>query len=288
MTQPHEKLPPPRTPKPLEERIRVLDEELPKLRVSGESACRRVFVTVGHERALLELRLAWEALAEEFQLARGSRNEPLGHLALARIIETAVHAAVAGYSQAVVDAMHEPKPAGASLENQFYDEYWDLPEDERPDSVDDYIRQRKAEQGGPVKPEDQHQADEAAAQERIRAEVGSLADLDPDKLRVTESWMTDEAAESRERYAETVRTLQAFDLTTVHGVGKDNPHNPAVKVTVSMDSAFALELGERVWSDPGSRLGEAIVKAHAAARADFAAKMHENGITLWGDGQPDE
>ncbi|MGL6236399.1 MAG: hypothetical protein ACRC20_13755 [Segniliparus sp.] len=283
MTASQENLPPARTPKPLEERIRILDEELPKLRVGGESACRRVSVTVGHERRLLDVRLAWDALADEFELVRGPRNEPLGHVALARIVETAVHAAMGGYGQAVVDAMHESKPKSASLENQYYDEYWDLPEWERPDSVDEYIRQRKAEQGGPVKPEDQFRADEKAAAERIKAEVGELSDLNPDKLRVTESWMTNEAAESRERYAEVVRQLQAFDPSTVQGVGKDDPHNPQVTVTVSMASAFALELGERVWSAPGSRLGEAVVRAAAAARADFAEKMAQGGLTFWKD-----
>lgn len=263
-------LPPPRELRPFEERLQLLQEVLPKLAMTEQSDCGMVRATVGHGCSLDDLWLDWDALRTALEHRRGPRNELVGAELLARTIESTVVAAIRKLLVAVNDIFHKPALSSADLENQYYDEYWTLPEDMRPDSADEYMQQRKAAQ--PPKPTAEHQraSDERAAGERLAHVLAGLPS-DPKEILRSEPGvaLTPEVVEAKERTALTLERLRRIDPTSAKFEGKDDEHSPSVVVTADYTSPFGLWLHPQVFARVGSRLDKVIPSCAAQARAKF-------------------
>ncbi|EFV12806.2 hypothetical protein [Segniliparus rugosus] len=271
-------LPPPRDLLSFEERVRLMEEVLPKLTATEQSACGRARATVGYGCSLDELWLDWDRLREDLEQRRGPRNELIGAEHLARIIESAVVAAIRKLLVAVNDAFHKPAPSKADLENRYYDEYWGLPEHLRPDTVDEYIRERKAAEGPRATAEQQRESDERAARERIAKALAALPS-DPKEILRSEPGvvLTPEVIEAEERTARTLERLQRIDTATVRFQGKDDERSPSVIVTSDYSAPFALWLHPEVFARVGSRLDRVIPACAAKARAKFTELVEGPG-----------
>ncbi|WP_245535289.1 hypothetical protein [Segniliparus rotundus] len=250
--------------------MRLLEEVLPKLTVTEQSNCAMVRATVGQGCSLDDLWLDWEALRTALEHRRGPRNELVGAELLARTIESTVVAAIRKLLVAVNDVFHRPAPSGADLENQYYDEYWSLPEDMRPDSVDEHIQQRKAARRPKPTAEHQREADERAAGERLARVLAGLPS-DPKKVLRSEPGvaLTPEVVEAKERTARTLERLRRIDPASVKFEGKDDEHDPSVVVAADYTSPFTLWLHPQVFARVGSRLDTVIPSCAAQARAKF-------------------
>lgn len=263
-------LPAPRELQPYEERVRVMEEVLPKLTATEQSECGRARATVGHGCALGELWLDWNGLRQDLAVRRGPRNELVGAEQLARIIESAVVAATRKLLVAVNDAFHKPAPSWADLANQYYDEYWLLPEHLRPDSVEQYIRGRKADEGPRPTAQRQRESDERAAGERIAKALAGLPS-DPKEILRSEPGvaLTRQVVEAEERAARTLGRLRQIDIASVKFEGRDDERSPSVVVTADYSAPFALWLHPEVFTRVGSRLAEVVPVCAAKARAKF-------------------
>jgi hypothetical protein len=263
-------LPPPRELRPFEERLQLLHDVLPALSMTERSDCGMVRATVGHGCSLDELWLDWEALRTVLEHRRGPRNELVGAEFLARTIESTVVAAIRKLLVAVNDVFHKPAPSRAALENQYYDEYWSLPEDVRPDSPDEYIQQRTAAAGPRPAAEHQRLSDERAAGERLAHVLAGLAS-DPKEILRSEpgTALTPEVVEAKEQTARTLERLRRIEPTSARFEGRDDEHAPAVVVTADYTSPFGLWLHPQVFARVGSRLDKVIPSCAARARAKF-------------------
>ncbi|MGL6235198.1 MAG: hypothetical protein ACRC20_07615 [Segniliparus sp.] len=246
-------------------------EVLPKLTATGHSECGRARATVGHGCALTELWLDWDRLRADLELRRGPRNELVGAEHLARIIESAVVAAIRKLLVAVNDAFHKPAPSRADLENRYYDEYWALPEHMRPDTVDEHIRERTRAEGPRATAERQRESDERAARERIARALVALPS-DPREILRSDPGvvLTPQVVEAEERAARTLERLRRIDTTAVKFVGTDDERSPSVVVTTDYSAPFSLWLHPGVFARVGSRLDRVVPMCAAKAQAKFS------------------
>jgi hypothetical protein len=268
----------PREPLRFEERRRVLSEVVPAIVGEGVSPCGRVRAFVGHECELLRLEWDWERLKEQLAGKRGTVNELVGAQELAQLVEYAVIVAVNDRQVKVTDAFHAPAPTRAALAEGYRDEYWSLPEHLRPDSEDEYVRERLAAHGPKPDPQGQAEADIAASHERFGAVVAEL-ESDPGKIRASEPGVVLPAgvAEAKEDAARLVERLSQLDPQKARFEGKDDEHTPSVIVTATFQSPFGLWLHPDVFARVGSKLDKAIIKCAAGAKTKLAASIRLSG-----------
>ncbi|ADG98408.1 hypothetical protein Srot_1951 [Segniliparus rotundus DSM 44985] len=228
--------------------------------VEGSDSEGWASVTVqGLDRVVASVALKDGAFAH-FGPMRLSDNRLIGSQVLAQLILEAIQKAQRGalvqlHSKIVTQA---PRP-------DPWDEYWSLPEHERPDSFEEYLAQRQSSRGGALDPEERIAADDGAGLYQ-----GSVmrVDLDPKKIRATPPGERhDEAVAARyDRLADELARVAAVPESAVF-TAADDKANPTATVTVDrggnvVEVWLHPEVFRRVTSD---RLGAVIARCAASA-----------------------